>query len=155
MKTNLEQKLSTEIVVAMKEKNERRKVALRAIKTSFDVLSKSGKEVSEELQLKEIQRLIKQRNESAKIYSENNRQDLLDVELFEIDVLNEFLPKQLSEEEVNNELKNIIKEIGLDPNNLSERDFGKIMGIANKKLTGQTTGHVISTLLRTYITLGK
>ncbi len=132
-------KISLEIKQAMLKKLPARLRALRSIKSQLDILNSSGKEVSSELQMAVLQKMIKQRRESAEIYISNNRQDLSKMELEDILVIEEFLPEQLTKEEVEEEVRKIISSVGAT----SIREIGKVMGVASKNLSGKSDNKVI------------
>lgn len=140
-------KLTQEIKKAMIEKNTSRLRALRSIKAQMDLLETTGKEVTQEMQLSTLQKMVKQRRESADIYKSNNREDLLQVELEDISVIEEFLPNQLSKEEVEEIVKNIITEVGAT----SIRDMGKVMGMATKSLSGKADNKVVSEIVKSIL----
>jgi hypothetical protein len=142
--TNLEQKIGSEIRTAMLSKNANRLRALRGIKSGLDLLNTSGKEVSEDMQLQSLQKMVKTRRESAEIYKSNNRLDLYETEATEIEVIEEFLPKQLSAEEITSVVKATITELGAT----SMRDMGKVMGAVNKQLAGKADGKLISEIVK-------
>lgn len=140
---NLFDKVSEDIKKAMLARDKVRLEALRGAKKEF-LEAKTAKgangELSDENATKIIVKMIKQRKESAKIYQENSRQELADNELAEAAVLEEYLPKQLSAEELDNELKAIIAETGAT----GPREIGKVMGVASKRLAGRAEGRAIS-----------
>lgn len=140
---NLFDKVSEDIKKAMLARDEVRLEALRGAKKEF-LEAKTAKgangELSDENATKIIVKMVKQRKESAKIYQENSRQELADNELAEAAVLEEYLPKQLSAEELDNELKAIIAETGAT----GPREMGKVMGVASKRLAGRAEGRAIS-----------
>jgi len=142
--TTLEQKIGSEIRTAMLSKNANRLRALRGIKSGLDLLNTSGKEVSEDMQLQSLQKMVKTRRESAEIYKSNNRLDLYETEATEIEVIEEFLPKQLSAEEITSVVKATINELGAT----SMRDMGKVMGAVNKQLAGKADGKLISEIVK-------
>lgn len=117
--------------------------ALRAIKAAF-LLAKTEKAGVDELpadaELKIIQKLIKQRRESAEIYKQQNRIDLYDKEVLEANVIETYLPAAMSDEELNAVIKGIIEKVGAK----TAADFGKVMGVAAKELSGKADGKVIS-----------
>jgi uncharacterized protein len=121
--------------------------ALRIIK-SLILLAETEKGSSEEIsgdsEKKLLMKAAKQRKESAEIFETQNRKDLADRELLQLDVINRYLPKQLSEEEIKSALLNVIKETGAS----GPQDMGKVMGVATKKLAGQADGKVISELVK-------
>ncbi len=136
-------KISEDLKAAMKAKEKEKLEALRAIKAAF-LLAKSEKGADAKLdegeELKIIQKLIKQRKDSAGIYKSQNRQDLYQKEIFEAEVISAYLPKQLNEEELTRELKKIIAQVGAS----SPKDMGKVMGLATKELSGKAEGKIIA-----------
>jgi uncharacterized protein YqeY len=136
---------------AMKEKDTVALESLRAIKSAIllaQTESGAKEEISEEEEIKLLQRLVKQRKDSAAIYIQQNRQDLADPEIAQAAVIEKFLPAQLSEEEVEAVIRKIIAE-----NNFSGMaDMGKVMGIASKELAGSADGKTISTLVKKSLT---
>jgi hypothetical protein len=140
---NLFDKVSDDIKKAMLARDKVRLEALRGAKKEF-LEAKTAKgangELSDENATKIIVKMVKQRKESAKIYTDNNRQELADNELAEAAVLEEYLPKQLSAEELDTELRAIIAETGAT----GPREMGKVMGVASKRLAGRAEGRAIS-----------
>lgn len=132
---------------AMKAKEQVRLAAVRAIKSAI-LLAKTSeggaKELSDADIIKIIQKLAKQRHESADLYVSAGRQELADNELAEAAVLETYLPKQLSEAEVEERLKTIIAEVGAS----KPSDMGKVMGVATKQLAGLAEGKTISAIVR-------
>ena len=132
---------------AMKAKDEKTLRGLRAIKAAI-ILAKTaegaGGKLTETDEAKLLQKLIKQRKESLEIYQQQNRQDLAQKESEEIAVIEQFLPKQLSPDEVKKIIAGIIQETGAS----SPADMGKVMGIANKQLAGKADGKTISTVVK-------
>lgn len=139
---SLKQDIETEIKKAMLAKDKDRLRALRGIKSLIMLEETKGGStgVTEEDEMKILTKAAKQRKDSADIYQQQNREDLAAVELAELEIINEFLPKQLSEEEVEAELKAIIAEVGAE----GPKDMGKVMGVATKKLAGRADGKLIS-----------
>ncbi len=139
---SLKQNIETEIKKAMLAKDKDRLRALRSIKSLIMLEETKGGStgVTEEDEMKILTKAAKQRKDSADIYQQQNREDLAAVELAELEIINEFLPKQLSEEEVEAELKAIIAEVGAE----GPKDMGKVMGVATKKLAGRADGKLIS-----------
>lgn len=131
----------------MLSKNEARLRGLRAIKAAI-LLAKSEKGASENLteetEIKVLQKLAKQRRESGDIYQAQNREDLYKIEMEELEVIEEFLPKQLSKEEIAVYIKQVIERTGA----ASVKDMGKVMGAANKELAGKADGKTISELVK-------
>ena len=143
----LEKRIQADMVSAMKAKETVRLAALRGIKAAI-LLSKTAEggngEISDADIVKIIGKLVKQRKESAEIYSQQNRPELAENELAEASAMEVYLPKQLSEAEVEAELGKIIAETGAS----KMSDMGKVMGIATKRLAGQADGKMISTLVK-------
>ena len=140
---SLTEKISSDLINAMKAKDKVALEAIRAAKTAFTLArtEKSGDTVlSAEDELKIIQKLVKQRRESAAIYKENNRQDLYEKEIIEAKVLEKYLPAKMSDEELLNIIKGIIVRVGAK----SPADMGKVMGVATKELAGKADGKEIS-----------
>lgn len=140
---NLFDKVSEDIKRAMLAREKVRLEALRGAKKEF-LEAKTAKgangELSDDMAMKIIVKMVKQRKESAKIYQDNNRPELADNELAEAAVLEEYLPRQLSAEELEAELKAIIAETGAT----GPREMGKVMGVATKRLAGRAEGRAIS-----------
>lgn len=140
---SLTDKISNDLIAAMKSKDKLVLEAIRAAKTAF-ILAKSEKGsdsvLSPEEEIKIIQKLVKQRRESAEIYKQQNRTDLSDKETAEADVLEKYLPAKMSDEELLNVLKGIIERVGAK----SASDLGKVMGAATKELAGKADGKEIS-----------
>jgi hypothetical protein len=146
-------KVTEEIKSAMKAREQVKLEALRSIKKELleaRTAAKSGGIVSEAEELKILQKMIKQRRDSANIYSAQGRADLYDREMAEADVIAQFLPAQLKPEELEEELKKIIEETGA----VSMKDMGKVMGIATKKLAGRAEGKDISDTVRRLLSEG-
>ena len=142
----LEEKIQQDIKAAMLAKDSVALASVRGIKAAI-LLAKTaegGKPVDDAEIVKIIQKLVKQRKESAEIYTQQNRPELAENELAEAAVMERYLPKQLSEAEVEEKLKEIIAQVGAS----SMADMGKVMGIATKALAGQADGRVISALVR-------
>lgn len=136
-------KISEDIKAAMLARDKVRLEALRGAKKEF-LEAKTAKgangELSDEKATAIIVKMVKQRKESAKIYTDNGRPELAQSELDEAKVLEEYLPKQLNEEELTAELKAIIEETGAS----SMKEMGKVMGIASKRLAGRAEGRAIN-----------
>lgn len=138
----LTKQVAIDLMAAMKNQEKEKLEALRALKTAF-ILAKAetgSTDLSDEEELKIVQKLIKQRKDSAAEYQANGRQDLVDKELNEANVISIYLPKQLSAEELEAYVKAIVAEVGAT----SMKDMGKVMGIASKKLAGTADGKSIS-----------
>lgn len=144
---SLKQQIDADIKKAMLSKNKEELEALRSIK-SLILLAETEKggsgEISSEVENKLLMKAAKQRKESADIFQQQSRKDLADTELLQLEVINRYLPKQLSEEEIKSALLNVIDEVGAK----GPQDMGKVMGAATKKLAGQADGKVISDLVK-------
>lgn len=132
---------------AMKSKDTVALSALRALKSAFmlaktEVGSEEG--LSGEQELKIIQKQVKQRKDSAKVFSEQDREDLATPELEEAKVLEQFLPKPLTQVEVENIVESVIKDLNAN----GMKDMGKVMGIVSKKVAGKADGKTISTIVK-------
>lgn len=143
----LETQIQKDIMEAMKAKDTVRLNAVRSIKSAI-LLAKTAEGGSKDLQdadiIKLIQKLAKQRKEAAEQYSAAGRQELADNELAEAAVLNTYLPKMLSEQELEEKLKEIIAQVGAS----KPSDMGKVMGVATKQLAGLAEGKTISALVK-------
>ncbi|UCS94133.1 GatB/YqeY domain-containing protein [Echinicola marina] len=139
---SLKQSIESEIKKAMLAKDKDRLRALRSIKSLIMLEETKGgeKDMTEEDELKLLTKAAKQRKDSVEIYQQQNREDLAATELAELEIINEFLPKQLSEEELEAVLQEIIAELGAE----GPKDMGKVMGVATKKLAGKADGKMIS-----------
>ncbi|EKB48778.1 GatB/YqeY domain-containing protein [Cecembia lonarensis] len=140
---SLKASVESEIKKAMLAKDKDRLRALRAIKSLILLEETKGGAtggISQEEELKLLTKAAKQRKDSAGIYKEQNREDLFAVEMAELEIINEFLPKQLSEEELDAALRKIIAEVGAE----GPKDMGKVMGAATKVLAGKADGKLIS-----------
>ena len=139
--------LTTEIKEAMKAKNVLALEALRAIKSAVLLLKSevgASEELTEDQGIKLLQKLVKQRRDSATIFREQNRVDLAEPEEAQAEIIAKFLPEQLSEEEVKSLIEAIISQTGAT----SMKDMGKVMGMASKQLAGKADGKTISTLVK-------
>ena len=135
--------IESEIKKAMLAKDKARLQALRSIKSLIlleETKSGASQAISEEDELKLLTKAAKQRRDSADIYKQQNREDLYSVEMAELEIISEFLPKQLTETELESELKQIIAESGAQ----GPKDMGKVMGLASKTLAGRADGKAIS-----------
>ena len=144
----LEQQIQNDLKAAMLAKDKVALASIRGIKAAI-LLAKTAeggqKDTIEDAELvKIIQKLVKQRKESAAIYTEQNRPELAENELAEVAVMEKYLPKSLSEEEVEAAVREIIAQVGAS----SMADMGKVMGVATKQLAGQADGRVISGIVK-------
>ncbi len=144
---SLQASIDQDIKTAMLAKNEAGLRGLRAIKSAL-LVAKTEKGAAQQLdeatELKVLQKLVKQRKESAAIYQEQNRPDLYQIEAEEIAVIEAYLPKALAEEEVAAIIRNLISQSGAT----GMQDMGKVMGLATKALAGQADGKLISDLVK-------
>lgn len=139
--------IDQDIKLAMLAKQADRLQGLRAIKSAL-LLAKTEKgaadELTEEAEVKVLQKLVKQRKESADIYKEQNRDDLYQVEIAEMLVIEEYLPQQMSKFEIEGYLEELIGRIGAT----SVKDMGRVMGMASKELAGKADGKTISEVVK-------
>ncbi len=137
----------TELKAAMLAKDEKSLRSLRAIKAAI-LLAKTSEgsngEIKEDDEIKLLQKLVKQRKDSLEIYQQQNRSDLAQKEKEEIEVIEKFLPKQLSADELKGLIAKIISEVGAT----SPADMGKVMGAASKQLAGKADGKTISAVVK-------
>jgi uncharacterized protein YqeY len=149
---NLEQQVMDEMKDAMKAKDEAALRGLRAIKAEI-IKAKTepgaGGEITVEGELKLLQKIVKQRRDSLEIFTQQNRADLAQKEQEEIAIIEKFLPKQLSADEIKEALKLIITEVGA----ASPADMGKVMGVATKQLAGKADGKIVSGLVKELLAL--
>jgi uncharacterized protein YqeY len=139
--------IDQDIKLAMLAKQPDRLRGLRAIKSAL-LLAKTEKgaaeELTEEAEIKVLQKLIKQRKESADIYRTQNREDLYEIEMEEMRVIEPYLPQQMTRFEIEGYLEELISRIGAT----STKDLGRVMGMANKELAGKADGKTISEVVR-------
>ena len=144
---SLEQTIMTEMKEAMKSKNESALRSLRAIKAEI-IKAKTdpgaGGEIDEATEQKFLQKMMKQRKDSLEIFEKQGREDLAAKEREEMAIIERFLPKQLSEDEIKEALKIIIEEMGAS----TAADMGKVMGIASKQLAGKADGKTINAIVK-------
>ncbi|ELR71390.1 Transamidase GatB domain protein [Fulvivirga imtechensis AK7] len=143
----LKETIDQEIRKAMLEKRKEELLALRSIKSAI-LLAKTeksaGAELSVDVEIKLLTKAAKQRKDSADLYLKEGRNDLADKELFELEVINRFLPKQLTEEEIRAEVMKIMEAV----NASGPQDMGKVMGVATKELAGKADGKTISFIVK-------
>ena len=140
----IEEKINTDIKTAMLAKDAKKLEALRAIKSVVLLLKTSPEGLTEDTAMKAIQKEVKKRKESADLYIQQNRADLAETEQFQAAVMEEYLPKQLSEEEIKAELKNIMASVGAS----GPSDMGKVMGAASKHFAGKADNKIVSQLVK-------
>lgn len=148
---SLEVQINNDIKQAMLNKQKDVLESLRAIKSAI-LLLKTGKdavngEVSDAAGIAMLQKLVKQRKEAADIYVQQNRQDLADEEMFQASVIERYLPKQMSREEIESEVKAIIAEVGAT----SPKDMGKVMGQASKRFAGKADNRIVSEIVKSLL----
>jgi uncharacterized protein YqeY len=144
---SLEQRIMPELKTAMLAKDEKTVRSLRAIKAAIIVAKTAegaGGVLKEEDEVRLLQKLVKQRKDSLEIFTTQNRPELAKKEEEEIEVIEKFLPKQLSADELREEIAKVIAESGAT----SPAEMGKVIGLANKKLAGRADGKTISTLVK-------
>ena len=144
---SLEQKIMSDLKTAMLAKDAKALRSLRAIKAAILLAKTSegaGGELKEDDEIKLLQKLVKQRKDSLEIYQQQNRTDLAQKEQEEIEIIEKFLPKQLSADELKAGISSVIIEVGAT----SPADMGKVMGVATKKLAGKADGKTISALVK-------
>lgn len=149
---SLEIIINDDIKAAMLARDKDKLEALRAIKAAL-LLIKTGKdtataEVPKEIELSLLQKLIKQRKEAADIYLAQNRKDLYDVEMFQVNIIQKYLPEQLSDEDIKAIINTIIAETGAQ----GIKDMGKVMGLAGKQLTGKADNKIVAAYVKELLT---
>jgi len=147
---SLEENINNDMKVAMKAREKQRLEALRAIKSAI-LLAKTEKgatrTLDEATELKLLQKLVKQRRDSAEIYHDQNRKDLYDQECYEAEVISEYLPEQIDEETLKAKVKKIADDLGAT----SMADMGKVMGVATKEFAGKADGKTIANTVRSIL----
>lgn len=148
----LETKIMEQMKEAMKAKDEAALRTLRAIKAAIliEKTSGSGTEMTEADEIKMLQKMAKQRRDSLDIFVQQNREDLASKEREELAIIEKFLPKQMSAEELASELKAIIAQVGAS----SPADMGKVMGVATKQLAGRADGKMVSETVKQLLAQG-
>ncbi|MEP3207686.1 MAG: GatB/YqeY domain-containing protein [Maribacter sp.] len=144
---SLQQQVMEKMKAAMKAKDKVALESLRAIKSALLLAqTESGAygELSEQAEIQLVQKLVKQRKDSAAIFIDQGRQDLADPELAQVAVIEQFLPEQMAEDEIEKIVVETIAAVGAD----GMKDMGKVMGIVSKKLAGQADGKTISTIVK-------
>ena len=146
---SLQTQVMDQMKAAMKSKDTVALEALRALKSAFLLANTSGGNVSltEADEVKIVQKLVKQRKDSAAIFVEQGRNDLAEPELAQAAVLEKFLPEQLTEEEIRSIIEKLIEQVGAS----SMKDMGKVMGMASKQLAGKADGKTISTIVKSLL----
>lgn len=143
----LEERINADIKAAMLAKEKEKLEALRAIKSAV-LLLKTDKnftgEIAEKDEIATLQRLVKQRKEAALMYKEQNREDLYNDEIFQVGIIEKYLPEQMSEDDIRLSLEKIIKETGAS----SAKDMGKVMGAAQKEFAGKADNKIVSQIVK-------
>lgn len=145
------EQISSDIIAAMKAKDKVRLMALRSVKKFFieaKTAPGANDELPDEKALAIIAKLVKQGKDTASVYAQQSRQDLAKEELDQVAVMEEYLPKQLSVEELRTEISSLIEEVGAT----SPKDMGRVMGIATKRLSGKAEGKAISEMVKSLLT---
>lgn len=148
---SLEKNIMTAMKAAMKDKDQMALQSLRAVKSEIllaQTETGSKEELTKEQEIKILSKLVKQRKDSAAIFSEQNRNDLADPELAQAKIISEFLPAQLSEPEIEKVVVDTIAKVGAE----GMKDMGKVMGIVNQQLAGKADGKTISSIVKAKLT---
>lgn len=140
----LEERINADIKAAMLAKEAQKLEALRAIKSAILLLKTSSEGHTAESELKALQKMVKQRRETAEVYIGQNRSDLAETETFQANIIEAYLPKMMSEEEIRTALTGIIAESGAS----SPAEMGKVMGLANKTFAGKADNKIVSQLVK-------
>lgn len=143
---SLIEKINADIKTAMLDKDKRKLEALRAVKAAMllVVTSKAGSDVSEDVEIQTLQKLVKQRNEAADVYAANGRPELAEEERYQASVIQTYLPQQMSEEEIRQKVSEIIEKAGAS----GMKDMGKVMGAASKEMAGKADNKIVSTIVK-------
>lgn len=141
---SFEDKINGDIKTAMLAKDSKKLEVLRAIKNVVIILKTSPEGISDDAIMKSIQKEVKKRKESAEIFTQQNRSDLAEVELFQAGIMETYLPQQMGESEIRMELEKIIAQVGAS----SAADLGKVMGAASKVFAGKADNKIVSQLVK-------
>lgn len=145
---SLEIQINNDIKKAMLSKDKKTLEALRAIKAGLLLIKTGGdinsEEIPQSLEMQLLQKLVKQRKESAEMYAEQNRPELAEEERFQAQIIERYLPEQMSAEELKEKIQAIVKETGAS----SMKDMGRVMGIASKTLAGKADNKTISAMVK-------
>ena len=147
---SLQKQIMDAMIIAMKAKDTVALDALRAVKSAIILAQTEGGakgEISDGDEIKLLQRLVKQRNDSAAIYSQQGRDDLVQPEIEQAGIIKQFLPEQLNEEEVAKVVDEIIAQTGAS----SMKDMGRVMGLTNSKIAGKTDGQTTSKIVKAWL----
>lgn len=142
----LEERIMQDMKAAMKAKNKVALRSIRAVKAAIMLVKTdgSGTEFTPELEVKLVQKMVKQRKDSYNIFVEQGREDLASVEKEEIDIISNYLPEQLGEDELKKIVSDIISQLGAE----GMKDMGKVMGVASQKLAGSADGKTLAAIVR-------
>lgn len=143
---NIEIKINEDIKAAMLARDTKKLEALRAIKAAMLLEKTKGAivEIPKEVELSILQKLVKQRKDSATIFKEQNREDLAEVETFQAEIIEAYLPKQLSKEEMEQVIAEVIEQTGAS----GMKDMGKVMGMASKKMAGKADNKIVAEIVK-------
>ena len=145
---SFEDKINGDIKTAMLAKDSKKLEVLRAIKNVVIILKTSPEGISDDAIMKSIQKEVKKRKESAEIFTQQNRADLAEVEIFQAGIMETYLPQQMGEAEIKIELQKIIAQVGAS----SAADLGKVMGAASKAFAGKADNKIVSQLVKELLT---
>jgi len=145
----LVEKIEEDIKIAMKAKDKDTLEAIRAVKAELLLLktANANHTISEQDEIKILQKLISQRKDAATIYKEQNREELYNQEMFQVSVIEKYLPAQMSDEELNAILRQIIAQTGAS----KPQDMGKVMGLASKQLAGKADNKRVSEIIKSLL----
>lgn len=143
---SLEQKINDDIKTAMLAREKEKLEALRAIKSAVLLAKteKAGAALDSDTEIKMLQKMVKQRRESAEIYTSQGRADMAEAEIFQAGIIEAYLPEQLSEDSIREIINQIISESGAS----GSKDMGKVMGLANQKLAGKADGKTVAAIVK-------
>ena len=143
----LEERINADIKQAMLNKQKDVLESLRSIKAALLLLKTGKDEVNDASELATLQKLVKQRKEAAEIFTQQGRTDLAESELFQASIIQQYLPKQLSAEEIESSIKTIIAELGAN----SPKDMGRVMGTATKKFAGSADNKLVAEIVKSLL----
>ena len=143
----LEERINADIKQAMLNKQKDVLESLRSIKAALLLLKTGKDEVNDASELATLQKLVKQRKEAAEIFTQQGRTDLAESELFQASIIQQYLPKQLSAEEIESSIKTIIAELGAN----SPKDMGRVMGTAAKKFAGSADNKLVAEIVKSLL----
>ena len=141
---NLEEQINADIKAAMLAKDSAKLEGLRAIKSAILMMKTSAEGNTPDAELKALQKMVKQRRETAELYKNQQRDDLASVELAQAAVIEGYLPQQMNEEEIRAAVAEVIKQVGA----VGPGDLGKVMGVITKQLAGKDDGKTVSILVK-------